>query len=234
MKDLSILNNVKIAHRGIHNEKIPENSIPAFKEAIKLNIPIELDIHLLKDKTIVVFHDDNLKRMTGIDKQIKDCTYEEIKNLKLNNTKYEIPLLNDILKLVNGKVLLDIEYKFDNKFGKLEKESVKYLDNYNGNFIVKSFNPKSVFWFRLHRPNYIRGLLVCNYKKQKINILKRILLNTKLLYKIISPDFIAYEKKIDIKNNIKPFLIYTIKHKNELRNYKNVSIIAENIFEKEK
>ena len=72
------LKNKVIAHRGIHNNKtVPENSIKAFEKAIKRKIPIELDVHILKDNTLVVFHDDNLKRMTHIDKKIRDYTYPE-------------------------------------------------------------------------------------------------------------------------------------------------------------
>ena len=111
-----------IAHRGLYDEKIPENSMKAFEKAVSKNIPIEFDIHVLKDKNIVVFHDDNLYRMTGVDKKLIECTYEDIKNYKLKNTKETIPLLKDVLKMVNGKVLLDIELKSDHKLYDLENE----------------------------------------------------------------------------------------------------------------
>ena len=59
--------NNKIAHRGMFdNIKIPENSLSSFKKALKYNYSIELDIQLTKDNILVVFHDSNLKRMTGI------------------------------------------------------------------------------------------------------------------------------------------------------------------------
>ena len=104
--------NNKIAHRGMFdNIKIPENSIAAFKKALKYNYSIELDVQLTKDNVLVVFHDENLKRMTGIDKLIQDSNYEEIKDLKLLNTKEYIPTLDEVLKLIDNKVLLDIEVK---------------------------------------------------------------------------------------------------------------------------
>ena len=99
MKKTNFLTKTLIAHRGYHDIKIgiPENSIPAFERAIQNKYIIELDVHILKDNNIVVFHDDNLKRMTGIDKEIKLTTYNEIKNLNLerktvqayNNKNYE-------------------------------------------------------------------------------------------------------------------------------------------------
>ena len=106
------LNGNVIAHRGIFdNETVPENSIPAFKKAIKENIPIELDVQLTKDNVLVVFHDDNLSRMTGKDIDIQKVNYSEIKDVKLLNTNEVIPTFEEILKLVDNKVLLNIEIK---------------------------------------------------------------------------------------------------------------------------
>ena len=62
------------AHRGVHSI-YPENSLPAFQSAIDANLAIELDIHLSSDGKIVVFHDDNIKRMTGANEYIKFLTY---------------------------------------------------------------------------------------------------------------------------------------------------------------
>ena len=98
-----------IAHRGVFNNKdIPENSLKSFREAVKLNYDVEFDIHLTKDNILVVFHDDNLKRMTGSDKNIQDCTYDEIKDLKLLNTNEHIPTLDEVLKVIDNKVFMDI------------------------------------------------------------------------------------------------------------------------------
>ena len=73
--------NNKIAHRGMFdNIKIPENSIASFKKALKYNYSIELDVQLTKDNILVVFHDENLKRMTNLDKLVCETNYEEIKN----------------------------------------------------------------------------------------------------------------------------------------------------------
>ena len=64
-KDISFLRGKMVAHRGLHddNNKIPENSISAFREAIKKGFAIEFDVHILKDDTLVVIHDDDLKRI---------------------------------------------------------------------------------------------------------------------------------------------------------------------------
>lgn len=113
MKEACFLTKNLIAHRGLHdvNGGIVENSIESFKLAIDKKYIIELDVHISKDGEIVVFHDDNLNRVTGVNKKISEVTYDEIKKLKLKNTDSYIPTLQEILMLVDGKVPLLIEIK---------------------------------------------------------------------------------------------------------------------------
>lgn len=232
--NLEFLKENLIAHRGLHNNiDIPENSLKAFSLAIKNNYIIELDVHLLKDNTVIVFHDDNLKRMTGIDKKIIDFTYDGLKNINLLNTNYKIPKLDEVLKLVNGKVPIIIELKYDRKVGVLERQLVKLLDNYNGLFCIKSFNPFIVRWFKKNRKNYIRGLLV----PYKTNNLKELILKKMYLKKICSPHFLScnyklYNDKKVMKYRKKiPVLFWTIKNKSNYLKYKNKcdNLICENI-----
>ena len=72
-----------IAHRGLHDEQYPENSMPAYEQAIAHNFNIEIDVHVSKDGEVVVFHDDNRKRVCGVDKLVKDCTVKELKSYPL-------------------------------------------------------------------------------------------------------------------------------------------------------
>ena len=135
-----------IAHRGWHNKYAPENSLEAFKQALEKNLAIEFDLQMTRDKQIVVFHDSNLKRMCGIDKSINSCAYEEIKNLKLKNSQETIPLLSDVLKLVNGKVLLDIEIKNTKHIFRVVDVVSNILNNYHGSYTIKSFNTVHSFY----------------------------------------------------------------------------------------
>ena len=217
-----------IAHRGIHNEAIPENSMKAFSLALKKNIPIEFDVHILKDKNIVVFHDDNLKRMTNKDKFIKECTYEEIKDLKLKNTNEKIPLLKYVLKLVDGKVLLDIELKMDVTDHSLEDGLIEILKDYNGEVILKSFDYRKVKYLKKHT-NYKIGLLIKRMSGFKDFIIRNINFNI-----LIKPDFLACNKNMldckSVKTFKKDIYIWTIKNKDELKIYKSDYYISENIF----
>ena len=193
-KDLFFLTQNLIAHRGMHdiNKGIPENSLKAFDKAVKHNYLIELDLHILKDGKVVVFHDDNLFRMTGINKNIKDCVYDEIKNLKLQNTDYSIPLFSDVISLINGRVPLVIELKYDVRAGLLEKEAMNLLKDYKGAYVIKSFSPFSIFWLKRHYPNAIRGFLSSNMKYEKCCFFKKYFLRSNLLLKLLDVDFISF------------------------------------------
>ena len=128
MINLNKYKNSIIAHRGIHDNKlVPENSLKAFKLALETKLTIELDIHLTKDNQLVVFHDDNLKRMTNVNCIIEKLTLSEIKKLNLLNTDEKIPTLEEVLKLVNGKVLIDIEIKVNKHVKKIVKNLLKIL-----------------------------------------------------------------------------------------------------------
>lgn len=221
MRNLNFLKETIIAHRGVHSKEknIIENSIESFQKAIEKNYIIELDVHYLKDGEVVVFHDDNIERITGINKNIKDCTYEEIRNIKLYNQNTYIPKFSDVLKLVDGKVPILIELKNDNKTGLLEEKLMENLRNYNGKFAIQSFNPFSVKWFKDNYPDIIRGQLVCKFKNGKMNKIKKLLLKNMFFNFITKPDFISYntedlnyEEAIKIKKR-KFLLGWTVRSK---------------------
>ncbi|MBO5909905.1 MAG: glycerophosphodiester phosphodiesterase, partial [Clostridia bacterium] len=146
------------AHRGVHGE-YPENSIPAFEKAVKMNLGIELDIHITKDNKLVVFHDDNLKRMTGEDEYIKFLTYEQIKSYKLKDGEYTIPLLNEVLKTVKGRVPILIEIKTNNDMKRLVPQLKQELESYEGAVFIQSFNPFVLRRCYKAMPNILRGQL---------------------------------------------------------------------------
>ncbi len=74
---------------------------------------IELDIQLTKDKIPVVFHDFTLKRVCGAEGKVSDYTYEELRSFTLCESKEHIPLFEEVLGLVSGKVPLIVELKIE-------------------------------------------------------------------------------------------------------------------------
>lgn len=171
MNNLEIIKvnkNKLIAHRGLFSNKngIPENSLKAFDLAIKNGYSIELDVQLTKDNQLVVFHDENLKRMTGLNEQIRNLSYLELKKLNLLNTKYTIPTFKEVLKLVNGKVSLLIEIKNKTRNDILEIQLMKELSQYYGEYWIQSFNIHSLLKIRKKYPNQKLGILVGDTKKR--------------------------------------------------------------------
>ncbi len=183
-----------IAHRGYHSKNVPENSLAAFAAAVQKGYAIELDVQLLADDTVVVFHDESLARMTGNDGYLKYLSKEDLKSLKLAGTKECIPTLAEVLALVDGKVPLLIEVKNKHKVGKLEQQVIDLMKNYHGEFAIQSFNPYSLAYFKQHAPNFIRGQLSGYFKNEKLGWLKKFVLKSMRLNKKVSePHFIAYE-----------------------------------------
>lgn len=193
MKDLSWLQDTPVAHRGYHGPGIPENSLAAFHAAIQNGYTIELDVHATTDDVLVVFHDDNLLRMTGYDKSIEDCTLAEIRTLVLDATEEKIPALAEVLDAVNGRAGLLVEVKRHPRVGKPEELLCLQLDRYPGNFAVVSFDPRILSWFYRHRPSYIRGQISGGLAGTTLPVLQRFLLKNLGVTLISRPDFIAYE-----------------------------------------
>lgn len=214
------------AHRGLFdNKKIVENTISAFKRALLDNFNIELDIRVTKDNKIVVFHDNNIKRLTGIDKLVKDMTYEELSNFTLLNTTDKIPLLEDVLKLVNGRVTLLIELK-ENFSNNTLKELNKLLLDYNGKVLLQSFNPviiRKMAYTSLKR--YKMGILLTNdyndFKKALYDVfIYKYLIKQKYISFISSPKELIFKVK---EVSLKELFIWTIKTKEEFIKYKKYS-----------
>ena len=149
------------AHRGFHNIKngIPENSLAAFARAVESGYGIELDVQLSADRVPVVFHDFDLKRMCGVDARVSSYTYEQLKELKLADTDQKIPTLEEVLTLVDGKVPLIIEYKVEGIDFSVCPISNALLKNYQGLYMVESFNPIVLSWYRSNRNDVVRGRL---------------------------------------------------------------------------
>ena len=223
-----------IAHRGLfNNEDVPENSLLAFHRAMEAGLPIELDVQLTKDDRLVVFHDDNLERMCGIQKKVIDCTYEELCSYPLLGTDQYIPLFLEVLDYVAESVPLLIEVKAYGNHIEVTKSLKKHMKNYTGRYAVQSFHPEVVKWYKKNDPAIARGLLATVHKSKKgtLPLYRKLFVSTLLLSFRCRPDFISYNRKYaDI---ILPFKIinrlyrtkcagWTFKNKKQVKDGKNV------------
>lgn len=98
------------AHRGASAEK-PENTLAAFRRALALGVDgVELDVHVTRDGVPVVFHDDDLRRLTGERGRVVARSWRELRRLRVRGTE-PIPRLVDVLRLTRGRCVVQIEIK---------------------------------------------------------------------------------------------------------------------------
>ena len=99
-----------IGHRGAMGH-ITENTIPSINKAMELGVDgIEIDVFKCKSGELVVFHDERLERLTNSSGFIESLELDSIKNIIVLD-KYRIPTLEEVLKLIDGQVKLNIELK---------------------------------------------------------------------------------------------------------------------------
>ena len=154
-----------IAHRGYHDRSLGriENSASAFSAAVHRGYGIELDLQLSSDGVAMVFHDDDLDRLTAATGPVNARTAAELGALRLQGSVDTIPTLAQVLALVAGRVALLIEIKDQSLTmsptdGALEAATVAALQGYQGPVALMSFNPDCVAHVARLAPHLPRGL----------------------------------------------------------------------------
>lgn len=183
------------AHRGLHADGIPENSMAAFRAALEGGYGVELDVHLLRDGSLAVIHDSLLMRTTGLDGRIEDLTAADLSHCFLNGTKETIPQLWQVLELYQGKYPLIVELKpVAGNHAALTETVCNLLESYKGVYCLESFDPRCLLWLKKHRPYLLRGQLSEDYfhSKTKLPFPLNWILRNHLANWLTKPDFIAY------------------------------------------
>ena len=193
---MTALYNWAYAHRGLHGDGVPENSMAAFRKAKESGYGIEFDVHLLSDGDLAVIHDSKLKRTTGAEGKIEDLTAAQLTKYNLEGTDETIPLFSQVLELYNGEAPLIIELKASgNNIEALCRKACDMMAGYSGPYCMESFDPRCVRWLRKNRPDVIRGQLTENYFASATSIIPAVLkfiLRHQLLNFLTLPDFVAY------------------------------------------
>ena len=224
-----------IAHRGLHDLNIPENSLPAFENAVDHGFAVELDIRLTRENELVVFHDEKLSRMTKHDGYVYNLSAADLKEIKLLKTEYGIPTFERVLETINGKVPMLIEIKKSDNSMTLEEKLLEMLKGYGGEYAVESFNPFSLQYFYKTAPAIMRGQLSSYFHHADIDASHRDKKRLKKLkYNDVShPDFIAYKitnlPNKYVKNTGLPVVAWTIK--SEIQAQKAAELCDNYIFE---
>ncbi len=185
----------RYAHRGLHDDEVPENSLLAFERAVEGGFGIELDVRLSQDGKLVVFHDESLRRMVGIHGNTTDYTAVELAGMSLKGTEETIPQLKEVLDLVDGRVPLLIEIKENAKEKGVAEELAMLLRSYEGPYIIESFNPLSLHRFAKVLPHVPRGILSEEYLRYpEFHEPLFFFLQYLMLNRVCRPTFVAFRK----------------------------------------
>ena len=185
------------AHRGLHDlqKGIVENTLPAFRAACEAGFGMELDIQFSADMQVVVFHDDDLARLAGDPRKVWEVPLAELQSLPLaGRDDARIPTFRQVLDTVAGRAPLLIELKSGPYNRQLCEALVELMKGYPGEYIVESFNPLIVFWFRRHAPQLVRGQLVDAMPSYRptVNSVAAFFMAGLLFNCFTRPDFVAY------------------------------------------
>lgn len=186
------------AHRGLHDagQGIPENSLTAFRRAVEYGYGAELDVHLSKDGKLVVMHDESLLRTAGVERNICDCTKEELAQYRLEGTDEPIPFLEQVLPIFTGKTPLVIELKtYKGNHAGLARRVCRLLRHYPSlEFCIESFDPRVLMYLKKRHPEVVRGQLSCNLIKDRSGLhgVTAFVLTALLTNFLTVPHFIAY------------------------------------------
>ena len=178
------------AHRGLHSEGVPENSLAAARLAIARGLGIECDIQRSFDDVPMVFHDWELVRLTDAEGEFEQRTKDELKEINYRGSEERIATLPDLLELVAGRVPLLIEIKSKTGYD-VEKscEAVAAeLVSYSGEHAVMSFDPRVARWFHKHSPLTCAGLVM----REDEHGYTQKAWQRRMAYWIALPDFLAY------------------------------------------
>lgn len=154
-----------LAHRGYHDHEagVIENSLSAFQAAIDAGYGIELDVQRSADDVAVVFHDDDMDRLTEATGAFRDYSAAELGRIRLRGSTDTIPTLKEVLALVAGRVPVLVEIKenwntMENTEGVLEGAVAAALRGYTGPVAVMAFNPHCIAHMARLAPDVPRGL----------------------------------------------------------------------------
>jgi len=200
MGKCEFLNHSIIAHRGIYNNiTIYENTIESIMYAIKNNLSVSIEVRLTQDKELIVFNDEEMKRLIKLKDKINSITKEELDYI----SPYHIPTLKEVINMINNKVPIIINVKEDNKI--IRNEIIKLINNYKGNIAIQSSILEATKYYK--KKNLITGLIIDEN------------LNEVYLDKDIDVDFLTIKYNLidKVKSNILKKKYYLIGHTLETR-----------------
>jgi glycerophosphoryl diester phosphodiesterase len=227
LRDLNWLVARPIAHRGFHNKKtVIENTESAFESAISADYAIECDLQLSADGEAIVFHDDEIDRLTKTKGHVKAFTAKQLKSIKFKSTSDRMQTLDELLEQVDGLSTLIIELKshWDGNMA-LVKRAINVVESYDGPVALMSFDPTMIACARELAPNIVRGITADRTVDPYYNALpvsKRVSMRNFGHLAQTQPHFVSYywrdlpfEPMTEIRNAGHPVITWTLHSKED-------------------
>ena len=157
-----------IGHRGARGEA-PENTLGGFQYIHDLGIrAVEFDVRQLQDDELIIMHDDNFIRTTGIDQNLYECSSSELKpynqaNIWMDWDKQVTPLLCQALTIMQDFEHLEVEVKAVTTMQEAEKlviELQNQLKGFEHSAVITSFDLKVHQALQQQKSIFKRGLLI--------------------------------------------------------------------------
>jgi glycerophosphoryl diester phosphodiesterase len=209
-------NHVFFAHRGV--PYLAENSDASFSESLRIGFTaLETDIQITKDQKLIVFHDNNVKRLLGLDLNVNDCNWNDIKDLKiLNNgfkTSNSVLLIDDLLKNYSDFNLIYLDIKV-NPSKRIADELILKLEQNQSlnNFLIADSNILFLAYLKFKNHNIKTVLEGYSSGKEWVYYLIPVKYRPDFLasfYNDIDTRHISFLKEHDL---IKKKIVYGINH----------------------
>ncbi len=167
--NVELFRNAQVAaHRGASSEA-PENTLAAVGQAIAKRADYaEIDVQETKDGVVILLHDSNLKRTTGVDAEVSDWDYKKIRQLDAGSWFSEeykgemIPTLAEILETAKGKIKLNIEIKLNGTERNLVHSVVRLIEVYDmtEDCVITSFQASALKEVKKLNPDIRTGYIL--------------------------------------------------------------------------
>lgn len=185
----SWLKNAPICKKGLFdNEEIFENTLPAIKKAVDCGYNLLLDLVITKDNQLVVCDIKKSATLLTCGKRIDKVAYKESENLQIMNSDHTVPLLCEVLKIVNEKVGIIFKIASTKQHKQIIKELLKQLAKYKGKTAIVTTNYKTYFWIKKKSKNTVCGVVL--KKNSSKYIYNAILFANMNFFKLLRPHFI--------------------------------------------
>lgn len=185
------------AHRGLFVPGVPENSLAAFESAVRSGCGVELDVMLGGDD-VVVFHDVNLARLTGLDADVLSVSPSVLSTLRLDGTSEHIPTLQEALAVL-GSTPVIVELKPEPGAllrRELVSRVVRIVSRHvssGGVAAIHSFDPKVLRLLVRHAPHLPRGAAAGELEGSPLQRLTR---DRYLSAPVTKPSFVAHNAEL--------------------------------------